>query len=219
MFPKRLSARFLLAVVLALACVAAVAWYAWFQARSYRNLRTVKAGLLYRSGQLTKKGLERTLHELNIRTLVNLRGRDSDARANTSSWEAELCEKNFVTFVPIALGSPEQPELISPDEAARIIDQAAKQFLEILDDPERYPRPILVHCLAGVHRTGVMCALYRMEHEGWSKERALCEMKELGYRNFRDYDPLRDYAVGWVPARTTQSGGTSPTIEGAARAP
>jgi tyrosine-protein phosphatase SIW14 len=201
-----------LSLFLACASVASIVWYAWHQERAYRNLRAVQPGVLYRSGQLTKKGLLRVMHELNIGTVINLRAGDSDQRINTTSWEAELCDRNFVTFVPIALGSPDNPDQITPEASRRAIDTAVEQFLEVIDNPEAYPRPILIHCLAGMHRTGVLCALFRMEAQGWSKEQALAEMKELGYRDFSGPDPLRDFVVRWTPthARTTISSSPAP---------
>src|SRR5688572_18792816 len=131
-----------------------VSWYAWSKERTYRNLHVVKQGVLYRSGQLTRKGLERALHELNIGTLVNLRARDAKRQHDTTAWEAKLCERQFMHFAAIPLGSPEEPHKVTRQDAERVVDDSVRQFLAILDSPERYPRPILVHCLGGVHRTG-----------------------------------------------------------------
>lgn len=193
--------RRLLSFFLAFLCCFTIAWYAWSQERRYRNLHTVTPGVLYRCGQLTPAGLERVLHELNIRTLVNLRARDAKREHDTTDWEAKLCQKSLLHFAGIALGTPEHPAEVTRAQAEATVDGAVKQFLAILDSPERYPRPILVHCLAGVHRTGVMTAIYRMEYEGWSKEKALSEMCGHGYRDFDSYDPLRDYVVNWMPRR------------------
>jgi tyrosine-protein phosphatase SIW14 len=215
--------RFIFSVALALLCTGVFAWYPWSQERRYRNLHTVKQGVLYRCGQLTREGLERVLHELNIGTLVNLRARDAVRERDTTGWEAKLCEKNFLHFVAIPLGSPENPQSVTRAQAEQTIDLAVRQFLDVLDSPERYPRPILVHCLGGVHRTGVMAAIYRMEYEGWSKEKALAEMRDFGYRDFDSYDPLRDYATNWAPLRErkakTPSGVTLPVSHGSSGGP
>jgi protein tyrosine/serine phosphatase len=200
--------RFWYSLFLVLVYASTVAWYAWHQERSFRNLHAVKPRVLYRSGQMTKDGLLRALHELNIGTLVNLRARDYESKNDTTSWEAELCEKNFVQFVSIPLGSPEHSQKVTPQAAHHIINEAAEKFLEVLNNPEAYPRPILVHCLSGVHRTGVMVALYRIEEEGWSKERALAEMKDMGYRDFNSPDPLRDFIERWVPMRERKTAST-----------
>jgi protein tyrosine/serine phosphatase len=52
---------------------------------------------------------------------------------------------------------------------------------------------VLVHCCAGVHRTGAYCAIYRMEFEGWTNAEALAEMKALGYSNLDEEWDIRGY--------------------------
>ena len=46
---------------------------------------------------------------------------------------------------------------------------------------EHPPSAVLVHCFAGLHRTGAYCAAYRMGFNGWSQQQAILEMKHLGY--------------------------------------
>ena len=58
-------------------------------------------------------------------------------------------------------------------------DKEVKRFLKIMRDPANYP--VLIHCFAGIHRTGAYCAIYRMEFENWSNERAMAEMRAYGY--------------------------------------
>jgi hypothetical protein len=48
-----------------------------------------------------------------------------------------------------------------------------------MDNPANYP--VLVHCFAGIHRTGAFCAIRRMDHDGFTNEEAIQEMKNLGY--------------------------------------
>ena len=40
--------------------------------------------------------------------------------------------------------------------------------------------PIFVHCRHGADRTGMMSALYRIKHDGWSKQEAIDEMVHGG---------------------------------------
>jgi protein tyrosine/serine phosphatase len=42
-------------------------------------------------------------------------------------------------------------------------------------------QPVYVHCVGGRHRTGVMTAVYRMVHDGWSADRAFKEMKQFKF--------------------------------------
>jgi protein tyrosine/serine phosphatase len=53
------------------------------------------------------------------------------------------------------------------------------RFLRIVNDPKK--TPVLVHCMHGADRTGVMCATYRLAVQGWTKEDAIEEMTNGGY--------------------------------------
>jgi protein tyrosine/serine phosphatase len=41
--------------------------------------------------------------------------------------------------------------------------------------------PVLLHCMHGADRTGVVSALYRMSLQGWSKDAARQEMLHGGF--------------------------------------
>ncbi|MEG1051906.1 MAG: tyrosine-protein phosphatase [Janthinobacterium sp.] len=41
--------------------------------------------------------------------------------------------------------------------------------------------PMLLHCLHGADRTGLMTAMYRMLYQGWPREKAIDELKNGGY--------------------------------------
>ncbi len=58
-------------------------------------------------------------------------------------------------------------------------EQAVQEFLAVVDKKENHP--VLVHCYAGIHRTGTMCAIFRMEYHGWTSQRAIAEMQYYGF--------------------------------------
>jgi hypothetical protein len=60
-------------------------------------------------------------------------------------------------------------------EHPRVIDE----FLRVCDDPASYP--ILLHCKAGLHRTGLLTAIYRIEYELWNTADALRELRANGF--------------------------------------
>lgn len=69
---------------------------------------------------------------------------------------------------------------------------AALQFLK------QAPKPLLVHCAAGVDRTGIVIALYRVLFNSWPKDSALAEMKgtegwEHGYLHDKTNPDLINY--------------------------
>ena len=64
----------------------------------------------------------------------------------------------------------------------------AAGFLPVADDASC--APALVHCVAGRDRTGTMCAVYRMECDGWKPARAAAEMRGYGFDPDRDEPAL-----------------------------
>ena len=65
------------------------------------------------------------------------------------------------------------------DNTAPTVDQV-RTFLEWLGDPNHLPA--YVHCEAGVGRTGVFVAAYRVVVQGWSPQAALAEMLAVAKR-------------------------------------
>jgi hypothetical protein len=103
--------------------------------------------------------------------------------------ESALCRQLGVRYVHVA---PDLlPRRVVPDSRPRAIDR----LLAVLDDPTVYP--VLIHCRAGLHRTGVMTAVYRMEYEGWSWRAALDELKANGFGVFAA-TAANDYTTQYV---------------------
>lgn len=140
-----------------------------------RNFRTVRAGVLYRSGQLTPTGLDLVLRVYKIRTVVTLRTvRDPD-HPYPDAWEVQACAARGARHVRI-LPRPWLPAETGAIPAA----DAVREFLAVMDDPANHP--VLVHCFAGIHRTGTLAAVYRVEYEGWDADAALAELERGGYQ-------------------------------------
>src|SRR5262245_14120751 len=138
-----------------------------------RNLRVVEPGHLYRSGQLTPQGFERVLHEQGIKTVVPLRTTRT-AALPPDTWEEGICAARGVKHVRIV------PRVWGADEKGEIpAEQGVREFLAVMDNPANHP--VLVHCFAGIHRTGTMCAIYRIEYHGWPAGRAINEMEQCGF--------------------------------------
>lgn len=174
--------RGLLIGLYALVLIGAPFWYACRQERHYRGFRVVRPGVLYRSGQLNPAGLHQIVRDYGIRTVVTLRQKDEirEGQGGGDRWEEEFCRQNGIQFVripPRAWWVPGRPPPAW---------KGLRQFLRVMRNPEQFPRPVLVHCFAGVHRTGVFCAVYRIKCEGWSAEEALAEAKRCGYTHLDD---------------------------------
>jgi len=148
--------------------------YAALRPAHLRNFGVVREGVLYRSGQLTPSAFDRVLTEHGIKTVVSFRPiRDEEAKSD--AWEEVVCRERGLRHVRTTCG----------EEAGEAgLNRMAEGFLAVMDDPRNYP--VLVHCLAGRDRTGAMCAIYRMEYDRWSPERAATEMRAY------EFDPDKD---------------------------
>jgi uncharacterized protein (TIGR01244 family) len=58
-------------------------------------------------------------------------------------------------------------------------DKEIAEFMRVVNDPAS--QPVYVHCAGGRHRTGVMTAVYRMSHDGWTADKAFDEMKHFKF--------------------------------------
>ena len=101
------------------------------------------------------------LAALGIKTVIDLQ---EDGEAN----ETSLVEAAGMKFYRFPMNTH-----VPPTSA-----QLAK-FMEIVNDPAQ--QPVYVHCKGGRHRTGVMTAVYRMEQDGWTADRAFGEMKRYRF--------------------------------------
>ena len=133
-------------------------WAAPVELPGVSNLHRV-SDRLYRGAQPTAEGVK-SLHDLGVKTIVNLRDRHSD--------EDEIGE------LPIGY------ENITIKTWGFDSDDALA-FLKIVTDNDR--SPVFVHCQHGSDRTGTMCAVYRIVVEGWSKDDAIAELigGDFGY--------------------------------------
>ena len=125
---------------------------------------------LYRGAQPTAEGM-RELAKMGVKTVVNLRSfhSDRDEIGETSLAYEHIYMKTW---------HPEDEEVV--------------RFLQIVGNADR--TPVFVHCQRGADRTGLMCAVYRIVVQGWSKEEALCEMTQGPF----DYHPIWRRMVQFV---------------------
>jgi hypothetical protein len=144
-----------------------------------KRLREVSPGRVYRSGQMTADGFAEAVARFHIRTIINLQDEYTDpdvrlfALGGGTVKETDLCRRLGVRYVFLP------PDLIPRRQVPEHRPKAIDRLLQLLDDPDTYP--VLLHCRAGLHRTGVMVEVYRMEYEGWSPRRALQELRANGF--------------------------------------
>ena len=144
-----------------------------------KRLREVTPSKFYRCGQLTAEGFRDAFERYHIRTVINLQNEAPDPLMpetymdEPSVRESQLCAEHGVRYVFL------HPDLLPPTSGPDEQPKVVAEFLEIADDPEAYP--ILLHCKAGLHRTGLLTAIYRMEYEAWSLAAAVRELDANGF--------------------------------------
>jgi tyrosine-protein phosphatase SIW14 len=118
---------------------------------------------LYRGAQPSDAGFV-ALRALGVDTVVSF-----TLGAESIADEARRVRAIGMDHISIPWSASHEP---SPD--------AVNAFLAIFR--EHPDRTVFVHCWQGVDRTGVMVALYRIAHDGWTVPRALDEMRAFHYR-------------------------------------
>jgi len=194
----------LLRIFLSFAIVAVIVGaplvYKNYRDTRFRNFHVVKEGTLYRSGQMTLDGLKRILHDYRIKTVVTLRDAYYPDDAPPDQAEEAYCIKEGLNYYRI----PPRPWCASDGSVPAA--KGVKVFREVMADKANYP--VLVHCFAGIHRTGAYCAVYRMEFEGWNNAQAIAEMRDLGYSTLEDNWDILDYLEQYRPQH--RAGGQNP---------
>ncbi|MBY0588353.1 dual specificity protein phosphatase family protein [bacterium] len=127
--------------------------------QTWKQFAEVVPGRVYRSGLLRSEQLARAIDRYHLRTVICL-------SADEAPREAAICAERGIRFLSFEMhssgfGKPED----------------FKDVVRILADSES--QPVLVHCRAGVARTGASIALYRMSVDGWDSERALAELRSF----------------------------------------
>ena len=160
-------------IVLLVAALIGGPWaYFQYNEQTARNFHVVEKGILYRSGQLPLAGFQRIVHDHGIRTVICLRDGDHDV----DQGEEAYCKRWGLTHIRI----PPRSWYPTHGSGPAPVEKGLAVFREVMNDPTNHP--VLIHCFAGLHRTGAYCAVYRMDYQGWSNADALAEMRAIGYK-------------------------------------
>jgi tyrosine-protein phosphatase SIW14 len=152
-----------------------------------KRFAAVEDGVLYRSSQPTARQLANLVKNHGIKTLLVVREGDGESLRE----ESDFAKAHGISVVHIPIKSREP-----------ISDDQIRAFFGCVDGPAN--RPVLIHCSAGKHRTGFLCALYRIERQGWPVDRAVDEMLSFNF-DTEDQAPLLNQLRQYVPRRTASA--------------
>ena len=144
----------------------------------------------YRGAQPAGRDYE-DLASLGVKTIINLTSDDADPIEKASAERAGL------EYIQIAMTTHQPPNASQLAEFLKIVTTPANQ-------------PVFVHCVGGRHRTGVMTAVYRMSHDGWSADRAFAEMKQYKFGADFLHAEFKEFVYRYHPtaAATLMAAGT-----------
>ncbi len=103
------------------------------------------------------------LAALGIKTVIDLTD-------NSREYEQPAVEAAGLRYVNIPMVDKSYPSM-----------EQVKAFLKVVDDPST--GKFYVHCAGGRHRTGVMGAVYRFNHDHWTLEQAQAEMDRFEFNS------------------------------------
>jgi protein tyrosine/serine phosphatase len=131
------------------------AGYFWYM-EEQGNFHTITYAEAYRSAQLDTDEFEYYIKKYNIKSIVNLRGKNPEA-----PWygeEIRVSAKHGINHFDISLTSSREPT-----------EEDISELLEIF---ETAPRPVLIHCLAGADRSGLAAAIWKINVDQEPKSEA-----------------------------------------------
>ena len=103
----------------------------------------------------------KALAALGIKTVIDLTD-------NSKEYEQPAVEAAGLRYVNIPMVDKSYPSM----------DQVSA-FLKAVEDPAT--GKFFLHCAEGRHRTGVMRAVYRVNHDRWNLEQAMAEMNQYDF--------------------------------------
>lgn len=130
----------------------------------------------YRSGKLEKEDYS-YLNKVGIRTIIDFR-LNIFGYALRKKHAANKAGINYFNIPLIPIFPPTESQI--------------SKFFSILDNADNLP--VLIHCLHGMDRSGLMTALYRVRNYHWTFDQAYAEMLKTGYHKYR-YPLLKDFLL------------------------
>lgn len=127
----------------------------------------------------------KALAAIGIKTIIDLRNDPED-------FAKEATEAAGMKYVNIPMSDKKRPQ-----------EDQIEKFLSIINDPET--GAFYTHCRGGRHRTGVMGAVYRYNHDRWNYDQVYKEMKQYDYYSRWGHGALKVYVQDYYERMQTKS--------------
>lgn len=192
-----LSAKRRIAFLVGLLSVVALssAAFVWSHyARVPKRFAVVVPDRLYRSGTVTPQQLEWLQREHGIGRVISLLAEDDPV----TRAEHTAGDRLGIEWYNIPLRGNGAS---TPPDRSRILE-----LLTVPDSP-----PTLVHCAAGVNRTGLAVGLYRLHCQHWTLDEVMAELRSFDFEDLPKHENLRQALA--EAAAATSAPSTRPAVE------
>ena len=142
-------------------------WAKQIKTNYFKNLYQLNDSI-FRSEQPDEKGFK-ILDSIKIKSILSLRSSFDDSKLTGN------IHFNFFQIGMIAENINHKDIIF----ALKVIKES--------------PKPLLIHCVHGADRTGVVVAMYRIIFEGWTKKDAIDEMKNGNYHFHKAYQNIIEF--------------------------
>jgi len=169
MFPQVLT---LLALILSLSGIA----FAKKHDEKFPDVKISNFGQLderFYRGARPKDRDYQALAALGIKTIIDLTD-------NSRSYEQPAVEAAGLRYVNVPLVDKSYPTA-----------EQVNAFLKVVNDPAT--GKFYVHCAGGRHRTGIMAAVYRFNHDHWNYDQAYAEMLQYDFYTSNGHGKQLDF--------------------------
>ncbi len=140
------------------------------------NFHIIAPGV-WRSAQVSEESIRRMkIH--GLKTIINFRGNEK-----SHQWEKKMALKLGIKYYQFSINSKKRQ---SKEKLA--------QILEIMNNPKN--QPVLIHCLGGKDRAGLLSALYKIQFMNASKNDIHKEMLMFGYSQ-KEYPYISETVRSW----------------------
>lgn len=130
----------------------------------------------YRGARPEEQDLK-ALAALGIRTIIDLTD-------NSKEFEQPAVEAAGLRYINIPMEDKSYPGI-----------EQVNLFLKVVDDPAT--GKFFVHCAGGRHRTGVVGAVYRFNHDHWTYDQVISEMNQYEFGSGFGHGKQKDFVQNY----------------------
>jgi protein tyrosine/serine phosphatase len=175
--------KFFLTYAVALAAIVTFTFAAAAQTSPKSDFQNIKIGNFGQMDDNFYRGAQpmpddyKSLADIGIKTIIDLRNDPTD-------YEKSDAEAVGIKYINIPMSGWKSPS-----------DSDLKEFLAVANDTNT--GKFYVHCKAGIHRTGVVGAVYRMTKYSWGYDQAYQEMKNYNFSSGLVHGALKSYVKNY----------------------